>query len=519
MSRSGGASCSRARRSTSASSRSSPRSTTSTTRPIGALDAGHARGRGRRALRARPRAPARRRGGDHGRRRLAGPRARRQAAAAPVRAGDREPRSRVFSASLFAENEAMLTLFERLGEVTVARRDGPVLEIDVELPRRAPDARAHAARGRGRARGAPAAMSTGFGLDHLPYGVVDGRCVVRYEDHVLDLSTVPGLPPVFDRPSLNRFLALGRPAWEDVREQVTRVLEAGTAELDAIDEPRAAGRGRRLRRLLLVARARDDRRAAVPARRRPAAARLARAADRLPRARGLDRRLGHRHRPPARTAAGVRADRGARLRARAGLRHRARQAPRLPDRGGRRPRPRLRLRARQRLERARPAALRVPAARAVPGQVVRDLDLGLGHAAGRAGAVPGARRASRIPSPPSTCGRTATGRSTSTLEVELNGEVDHPRQRAQPLLDVPAAARARDRQRRRRAPRRPVRVGDDLAASSRARRAACSSPGAGFLADGDTVDPARARGHDRARRGARDDRQRPVIAATAEGRG
>jgi len=80
-------------------------------------------------------------------------------------------------------------------------------------------------------------MSSGFGLDHLPYGVVDGHCVVRYEDRVLDLRTVPGLPPVFDGPSLNRFLALGRPAWEDVREQVTRVLEAGTVELDALDEP------------------------------------------------------------------------------------------------------------------------------------------------------------------------------------------------------------------------------------------------------------------------------------------
>ena len=80
-------------------------------------------------------------------------------------------------------------------------------------------------------------MSRGFGLDHLPYGVVDGHCVVRYEDHVLDLSTVPGLPPVFDCPTLNRFLALGRPVGEDVREKVTRVLEAGNATLDAIYEP------------------------------------------------------------------------------------------------------------------------------------------------------------------------------------------------------------------------------------------------------------------------------------------
>jgi GNAT superfamily N-acetyltransferase len=45
-----------------------------------------------------------------------------------------ENRIRVFSASLFAENEAMLALFERLGTVSVIRRDGPVIEIHVELP-------------------------------------------------------------------------------------------------------------------------------------------------------------------------------------------------------------------------------------------------------------------------------------------------------------------------------------------------------------------------------------------------
>jgi GNAT superfamily N-acetyltransferase len=49
-------------------------------------------------------------------------------------AGAAVNRIRIFSASLLATNEAMLTLFERLGEVTVTRRDGPTLEIDVELP-------------------------------------------------------------------------------------------------------------------------------------------------------------------------------------------------------------------------------------------------------------------------------------------------------------------------------------------------------------------------------------------------
>ena len=45
-----------------------------------------------------------------------------------------ENRIRVFSASLLAVNDTMLTLFDRLGEITVKRRDGPVIEIDVELP-------------------------------------------------------------------------------------------------------------------------------------------------------------------------------------------------------------------------------------------------------------------------------------------------------------------------------------------------------------------------------------------------
>ena len=33
---------------------------------------------------------------------------------------------------------------------------------------------------------------TGYGLDHLPYGVVGGRCVVRYGESLLPLEP-PGL--------------------------------------------------------------------------------------------------------------------------------------------------------------------------------------------------------------------------------------------------------------------------------------------------------------------------------------
>jgi GNAT superfamily N-acetyltransferase len=45
-----------------------------------------------------------------------------------------ENRIRLFTASLYASNDAMLTLFEQLGAVDVTRRDGAVIEINVELP-------------------------------------------------------------------------------------------------------------------------------------------------------------------------------------------------------------------------------------------------------------------------------------------------------------------------------------------------------------------------------------------------
>jgi RimJ/RimL family protein N-acetyltransferase len=46
----------------------------------------------------------------------------------------KENRIRVFSGVMFAENEAMLNLFQQLGDVEVTRRDGAVIEIGVELP-------------------------------------------------------------------------------------------------------------------------------------------------------------------------------------------------------------------------------------------------------------------------------------------------------------------------------------------------------------------------------------------------
>ena len=60
-----------------------------------------------------------------------------------------------------------------------------------------------------------------FGLDNLPYGVVGGRCVVRYGDHVLGLER---FGEVFAAPSLNGFLARGR-AFNDDAVGVSLVLQ------------------------------------------------------------------------------------------------------------------------------------------------------------------------------------------------------------------------------------------------------------------------------------------------------
>ena len=96
------------------------------------------------------------------------------------------------------------------------------------------------------------------------------------------------------------------------------------------------------------------------------------------------------------------------------------------------------------------------------------------------------------------------------LDIELEvahrarrrrGDRGRAHERPRPLLDRPAAARPRDRQRHQRPPRRPLRQRHDLGRRTPAAAAACSSsPGAGatrssspgggtrtFLEDGDTV--------------------------------
>src|SRR4051812_19676972 len=160
----------------------------------------------------------------------------------------------------------------------------------------------------------------GHGLAHLPYGVFAPaggapRVGVRFEDGVLDLAALAadGLledpDGAFAQPALNAFMARGPAAWAQTRERVGRLLSGVDAEpagggrgagagggLPAGRGPRAAAaparrgraaaavRRRRLRRLLVLDRARVELRADLPARLRPAAAELAAHADRLPRA-------------------------------------------------------------------------------------------------------------------------------------------------------------------------------------------------------------------------------------------
>ena len=138
-------------------------------------------------------------------------------------------------------------------------------------------------------------------------------------------------------------------------------------------------------------------------------------------------------------------------------------------------------------------------------QVVRDLDLALDRPAGGARALPGpgARAGPGAARVPAHRGRLGA-RPRPDARAQRRGHQPHERPR--PLLDVPPAARARDGQRRRGPPGRPVRQRHDLRADAGQRRVA------------DRARPAvpgrrRHRHHPRRgrdgllRRGARDDRQ------------
>ena len=80
------------------------------------------------------------------------------------------------------------------------------------------------------------ADGSGFGLENLPFGAVargDGPATpaVRIGDHALllqplaEVGLLGNLPPsTFAGPTLNPFLALGRPAWSATRAALTELL-------------------------------------------------------------------------------------------------------------------------------------------------------------------------------------------------------------------------------------------------------------------------------------------------------
>lgn len=80
---------------------------------------------------------------------------------------------------------------------------------------------------------------SGFGLDHLPYGVfsVGGGAPavgVRYGDGVLDLAFETGRPELAE-PSLNAFLARGRATWREVRDEARALIQDGAETVPLAD--------------------------------------------------------------------------------------------------------------------------------------------------------------------------------------------------------------------------------------------------------------------------------------------
>jgi len=94
----------------------------------------------------------------------------------------------------------------------------------------------------------PGADGSGFGIEHLPYGVIRGaasepRVAVRVGDRALDLAAlheagllaVPGLSAaVLSAPTLNRFLELGRTVWSATRAGLIELLSAGESGADRV---------------------------------------------------------------------------------------------------------------------------------------------------------------------------------------------------------------------------------------------------------------------------------------------
>ena len=254
-----------------------------------------------------------------------------------------------------------------------------------------------------------------FGIDNLPYGVFstpDGprRVGTRIGDHVLDLGPCAeqaGMESyaVWLEPSLNAFLAQGRPAWTAAREWVTEVLtnpsrrDCVEPHLLAVDEVtmhlpievadyvdfyasehHATNVGRIFR---------PDSEPLTPNWKHLPIGYHGRSGTVVVSGTDIVRPSGQR-KPPTESDPRLRTERPARHRGRAGLRRRWRDRAGfacLRCRCGRAP---VRRRAAQRLERARPAGVGVRPARPLPRQVVRHVDLSLGRHHRRPAQRPGA---------------------------------------------------------------------------------------------------------------------------------
>src|SRR5439155_11815955 len=78
-----------------------------------------------------------------------------------------------------------------------------------------------------------------FGVHNLPYGVVDGAVVARVGDRMLDLGAAEraGLLDAggaLQAPTLNAFMAQGRPQWTAVRRRLRELL-ADSAHRRAVE--------------------------------------------------------------------------------------------------------------------------------------------------------------------------------------------------------------------------------------------------------------------------------------------
>ena len=286
---------------------------------------------------------------------------------------------------------------------------------------------------------------TGFGPEHLPYGVFRRageapRVGARLGDGVLDLAALAADGPLDEDPALFDAAVAQRVHGGRARDVGARARGAAVAHRGARRRARdgrarrgraaAADRGRRLRRLLLVARARRERRAGssgptptrcVPNWRHMPIGYHGRAGTVVVSGTPIRRPSGQRREPGDDAPVfgpSVRLD----IELELGFVVGVPSALGEPVAVDARARPRLRRAAGQRLERARPAGVGVPPARAVPGQVVRDLGRRVGHAARRGARTAASPRRRRSPR---RCAylREEPWALDLDLEIELNGTV------------------------------------------------------------------------------------------------